>query len=156
MDTIAHPPSRIIGPNQKSLINSPWYPAVHVQRLRVLGVHDLYTKVIQTETNYVQTSESHHLAAHASILKKSTRGSKPRLSHICLDLNDIVCVVQSCFHIYIYEIYNTHTHIYINLPSCFLSYILRLYQSVFIGQPVLFLRVKVFTKGAREQNVLFI
>lgn len=34
------------GQNQKTNINSPRYPAVHVQRLGVFGVHDLCTKVI--------------------------------------------------------------------------------------------------------------
>lgn len=34
------------GQNQKTNINSPWYPAVHVQRLGGFGVHDICTKVI--------------------------------------------------------------------------------------------------------------
>lgn len=89
------------GPARKPNINCRWPPAVRVQSPGVFGVHDLCTEVVSYQR---QIMFGHLLVIVCTQMQalgeKATGGSKPRLNHICSDLNDIVCVVQSCFLLY--------------------------------------------------------
>lgn len=86
--------------------------------------------------------KSSFLCTCMHLKRKSMRGSKTRLNHICLGLNYIVCRVQSCF-LSSKKKKKKLTQLFFILNSCHYQ------RNVFIGQPILFLGVELVRDGAK-------